>query len=81
MDDPPAAAGCITYEIKVTGRLDDRWSDWFSGLKVTETYENHSESVTTLVGTLDQAALRGVADRIWDLNLVLVSIIPIEEVI
>lgn len=54
------------YEIKIKGRLDPRWSDWFSGLKVTELEADE----TLISGSLpDQAALHGLLERIRDLNL------------
>lgn len=59
------------YEIKVKGHLDERWSDWFSGLKLT--HLNNDE--TLLCGCLpDQAALHGLLERIRDLNLTLISV-------
>jgi hypothetical protein len=66
------------YQIKVQGNLDDRWSDWFSGLTVQPTDEGEDCPVTTLTGPIDQAALRGILNRIWDLNLTLVSVVSIE---
>jgi hypothetical protein len=59
------------YEIRVEGRLDPRWSDWFNGLSVTKGGENE----TVISGEVaDQAALRGLLEKVWDLNLVLVSV-------
>ena len=66
------------YQIKVQGNLDDRWSDWFSGLTVEVGDEDGTYPVTTLTGSVDQAALRGILNRIWDLNLTLISVVPIE---
>ena len=64
----------VSYEIKVGGRLDENWSDWFSGMAVT--VEN---DVTILTGAVaDQAALRGVLTKLWDLNLSLISVNRIE---
>ena len=60
-----------TYEIKIGGHLDSRWSDWFADLQVTHLEGNE----TLLSGPLaDQAALHGLLERIRDLNLKLISV-------
>ena len=66
------------YRITVEGTLDDRWSDWFSGLAVVAGGEGKGTPMTTLTGLMDQAALRGILNKVWDLNLTLVSVVPIE---
>jgi hypothetical protein len=67
----------VAYRIRVRGKLDDCWSEWFSGLRIT--VESESPPVTTLVGDIDQAALRGILNKIWDLSLVLISVNPVGE--
>ena len=47
-------------EIRVKGRIDEHWSDWFEGLMITHTDEDE----TILSGTVvDQAALYGIPHR------------------
>ena len=59
------------YEIRVKGHFDLPWSDWFSGLELTQLDGDE----TLLSGLLtDQAALHGVLKRIRDLNLTLLSV-------
>ena len=59
------------YEIRVKGHFDLPWSDWFSGLELTQLAGDE----TLLSGLLaDQAALHGVLKRIRDLNLTLLSV-------
>ncbi len=66
------------YQIAVKGHLDDKWSDWFEGLRVCA----QPQGLTLLSGELpDQAALFGVLGRIHALNLSLRSVqsIQLEE--
>jgi len=59
------------YEIRVQGRLDQRWSTWFEGLTIS--YE--SDDITVLRGPLvDQAALHGILIKVRDLALALLSV-------
>jgi hypothetical protein len=59
------------YEIKIKGHLDQCWSDWFVGVKLTHLEGNE----TLLSGSLpDQTALHGLLERIRDLNLTLISV-------
>lgn len=58
------------YEIRLQGRMDKDWSDWLEGMTIS--YEG---DVTVLRGhVIDQAALRGILTRIWDLNRTVISL-------
>jgi hypothetical protein len=64
-----------TYQITVEGKIDSSWSDWFACLSVASYQEPDGMFVTTIHGVLnDQAALRGLLNRLWDLNLEVVSL-------
>ena len=65
------------YEIKVKGRLDKRWSDWFDGFDITYASDNE----TLLRGRLaDEAALHGTLAKIRDLGLPLLSVERIDQI-
>lgn len=65
-----------TYIIKIKGRLDESWSEWFEPMIITHT----DDGDTTLKGELsDQAALQGVIVNLGNLNLEIISVNPVEE--
>jgi hypothetical protein len=67
------------YEIRVQGELGQEWQEWFSGLTVISTQVSGEPATTTLAGPVaDQAALRGILGKLWDLNLTLISLRRIE---
>jgi hypothetical protein len=67
------------YEIRIRGQLDGRWSTWFSDLTITRTHTSDQPPITILIGPVaDQAALRGILCKLWDLNLTLISVRRIE---
>jgi hypothetical protein len=67
------------YEIVVQGELDQSWQQWFNSPTVTLTRASVQSTTTTLVGpVVDQAALRGMLCKLWDLNLTLISVRRIE---
>ena len=68
----------VTYQIKVPGELDERWSDSNREMTVTVESDEDGLSVTTLTGPLDQAALQGLIRRLYSLGLPLISINRIE---
>jgi hypothetical protein len=65
------------YQIQIEGRLHQQWADWFGGMAVAVEERNDGPPITTLTGRIaDQAALRGVLNQIFDLNLTLISVQP-----
>ena len=66
---------CTNYRIIVEGIIDASWSDWLGGLELSAQKEADGTMITIMSGELiDQAALRGLLNRLWDLNLVVRSI-------
>ncbi len=74
MINPQKYHGSTDYRIKLKGRLEPKWSDWFEQMVIsTEGGE------TILTGPVaDQAALHGLLIRIRDLNLTLLSVERLE---
>lgn len=67
------AANFPVYQIEVEGLLDPRWSAWLPGQAAIQA-SGDSSATTITVPVADQAALRGILNRLWDLNLTLVSV-------
>jgi hypothetical protein len=64
------------YQVRVKGRIDDRWSDWFDEFAVIA----QPDGETLLTGQVeDQAALHGLLAKIRDLGLPLISINEIDD--
>ena len=64
------------YEIRVQGRLDQRWSCWFDGL--TLSYEG--DDITVQRGPLvDEAALHGVLSKVRDLAVPLLAVNRVQD--
>lgn len=65
----------LHYKIKVKGMINGSWSDWFGGISISTVVETDGVQVTFLNGTfMDQAALRGVLVKLWDLNVTLLEV-------
>jgi hypothetical protein len=65
----------IVYRITVQGRLDASWAEWFSGMTIQAQDMPNGTVITALTGPIaDQAALRGVLTKLWNLNLAVISV-------
>lgn len=58
------------YKIRVKGRIDPQWSDWFDAFSITPVDED-----SVLMGrVVDQSALHGLISKIRDLGLPLLCL-------
>ena len=65
----------IQYRITVRGRVAPHWSRWLGELQLSYRTAREGDTMTDLNGTLaDQSALQGVLNRIWNLNLTVLSV-------
>ena len=63
------------YRIRIKGYLDDSWSDRLGGMEIRVIEQAEDAPETILVGWLpDQAALCGVLNALYNLNLALLSV-------
>jgi len=67
------------YTIHLQGYLDNSWSDRLSGMSIETLKDENDYPVTTMSGELlDQAALMGVLNCVYNLGLSLLSVECIE---
>lgn len=77
MPDPDKNQICHVYQITIQGNLDAGWSTWFNWLELSYQEEAH---YTTLSGPIaDQAELRGVLNKLWDLNKSIIAVSQIQD--
>lgn len=61
----------MNYEIRIENGLDQHWSTWFDGMRITD----EPGGVTVIAGEVaDQAALHGMLAKVRDLGLQLISV-------
>ena len=61
------------YRIEVQGAIGTSWAAWFEGTAI-----EWRAGIIAINATVDQAALRGLLCRLWDLNLVVMSVNRVE---
>jgi len=71
-----ASPPCLPYyQLKIEGTLNADWAEWFDLMDIQK-----GNGHTLITGPIpDQAALRGILNRIFDLNLILIYIIRINK--
>jgi len=73
---PSAVAQTDFYEIRLKGQLDESWSDWLEGLEV-KLVDNGEMILSGYIG--DQAALMGTLNKLYGLNLTLLSVSKVNQ--
>ena len=69
-----------TYRICILGTLDKNWSDYCGGMLINHDMMLQQYPVTILTGKLvDQAALIGVINSLYDLGCPLLSVECVED--
>jgi hypothetical protein len=61
------------YRIEVRGAISASWAAWFEGTAIKQ-----QADIITIDAVADQAALRGLLCRLWDLNLIVISVNRVE---
>ena len=68
------------YRIRVQGFLDKSWSERLGGMSITTSNEGDQRPLTTLIGLMvDQAALAGVLNTLYEMHLPLIAVETIDE--
>ena len=75
-NDLVSSYGSRFFEIRVKGHLDSQWSDWLEGMDV-KLLDNGEMILSGYI--LDQAALMGVLNKLYRLNLTLLSLSEINK--
>lgn len=69
----------IAYQIKIQGHLEKKWEAWLNGMNVQTSNTDRSQPQTSMIANVpDQAALRGIITKLWDLNLTLISVLMLD---
>jgi len=72
---PSQAAYPSTYRIRVSGRLDPKWSENLQGMRITVIETDGKGTYSELFGMLpDQAALMGVLSHLYNCAIPLLRV-------
>jgi hypothetical protein len=73
---PTSSTQAGYYEVRVRGQLDESWSDWLEGLEV-KLLDNDEMTLSGYIA--DQAALMGTLNKLYGLNLTLLSVSKVTQ--
>jgi hypothetical protein len=69
----------VTYEIRVPGQIDERWSKAYENMMIETNHEKNGTRTSSLTCTLDQAALQGLLRRLYSSGIPLISVQIVSE--
>lgn len=73
--DYPTMSGPATYRIRVRGKLDAKLADRLEGMHIENLAQSNGKVESVLEGRLlDQAALSGILNKLYDLHLPVMSV-------
>ena len=73
--DYPTMSGPAIYRIRVRGRLDAKLADRLEGMHIENLAQSNGKVESVLEGhLLDQAALSGILNKLYDLHLPVMSV-------
>jgi len=67
------------YQLTVAGRLNDKWITWLDNMVIEIQSHKDHENTVIKVAIPDQAALRGILNKLWDLNLTLITVNQLQD--
>ena len=69
------------YKIVDDGKLNESWSDRLGGMQIKVERKEENQISTTLIGEIkDQAALSGVLNSLYDLQMAVISVTILNEI-
>lgn len=80
MDIDQGAGQSVIYAISLQGNLNESWSEWWNGGHLAVAHDGEGPTTTLIGPVADQAALRGLVNKLWDLNLVILSVVRVAHV-
>ena len=77
MPDSDEKRACNQYQITIQGNLDVDWTNCLNFLKIS--YREDMD-ITLLTGPItDQAELRGIMNKLWDLNKSIIAVSQLQD--
>lgn len=77
MPDSEKSHPYTNYQITIQGNLDAEWTNWFNWLELS--YEEGVDATILRGPIADQAELRGIMNKLWDLNQAIIAVSQLKD--